>query len=84
MINWKVRFKSKQFWLTLVPAVLLLIQVLAVLFGYDFKTDVINKELLDVVNAVFVVLSILGIVVDHTTPGFSDGEKQVPEKDEAK
>ena len=29
MINWKVRFANKAFWLSLIPAVLLLIQVVA-------------------------------------------------------
>lgn len=81
MINWKVRIQSKSFWLTLVPAVLLLIQVVAVPFGYNFKIDVINKELLDIVNAVFVVLSILGIVTDHTTPGISDSQQVLDRKD---
>ncbi|KAJ80429.1 holin, phage phi LC3 family [Enterococcus faecalis] len=81
MINWKVRIQSKSFWLTLVPAVLLLIQVVAVPFGYNFKIDAINKELLDIVNAVFVVLSILGIVTDHTTPGISDSQQVLDRKE---
>ncbi|MDN6009380.1 MAG: phage holin family protein, partial [Lactobacillus sp.] len=29
MIDWKSRIKNKQFWLSLIPAVLLLIQVVA-------------------------------------------------------
>ena len=33
-INWKVRIKNKAFWLALIPAVLLLIQVIASVFGY--------------------------------------------------
>jgi len=72
MIDWKSRIKNKQFWLSLIPAVLILIQVVAVPFGYKFQIDVINQQLLDVINAVFVVLTILGIVTDHTTPGLSD------------
>ena len=71
MINWKSRIKNKQFWLSIIPAVLLLIQVVAVL-GYKFQIEMINKQLLDVVNALFVVLTILGIVTDPTTPGLSD------------
>lgn len=71
-INWIVRIKSKTFWLTLIPAVLLLIQVVAVPFGYHFKIEPINTELLNIVNAIFVILSILGIVTDHTTTGLSD------------
>lgn len=80
MINWKVRIQNKQFWLSLIPAVLLLVQVVAVPFGYNFQLDVISKELLDIVNAVFVVLSILGIVTDHTTPGISDSQQVMDRK----
>ena len=65
MINWKSRIKNKQFWLSIIPAVLLLIQVVAVPFGYKFQIEMINKQLLDVVNALFVV-------TDPTTPGLSD------------
>lgn len=72
MINWKVRIKNKTFWLSIVPAILLLIQVIAVPFGYDFKIEPLNTEIVNIVNAVFVVLSIIGIVTDHTTTGISD------------
>lgn len=33
-INWTVRLKNKTFWLALIPAVLLLVQVVAAVFGY--------------------------------------------------
>ena len=33
-INWKVRAKNKAFWLALIPAILVLIQVVAAVFGY--------------------------------------------------
>lgn len=33
-INWVVRIKNKAFWVALIPAVLLLIQVVAAVFGY--------------------------------------------------
>lgn len=81
-INWKVRMKSKSFWLSIVPAVLLFIQVLAVPFGYKFQIADLNKQLLDIVNAAFAVLSILGVVTDHTTPGISDSQQVLDRKDE--
>lgn len=74
-INWKVRIKNKSFWLAVVPAALLLIQVIAVPFGYKFEIDAINKQLLDIVNAAFAFLSILGVVTDPTTRGVSDSEQ---------
>ena len=72
MINWKVRIKNKNFWLALIPAVLILIQVVANVFGYQLDLGELGNKLLAVVNAIFAVLSILGIVTDPTTAGISD------------
>lgn len=74
-INWKVRIKNKAFWLAIVPAVLLLIQAVAAVFGYTLDFTQLNTKLLAVVEAVFVVLAILGIVVDPTTSGLSDSAR---------
>lgn len=72
MINWKVRLKNKVFWLTIIPALLLLIQVVANIFGITLELEGIQAKLLDLVNAVFAVLVILGIVTDPTTAGVND------------
>lgn len=72
MINWQVRIKSKQFWLALIPAVLLLVQVVAAVFGFELDLGELGNRLLDVINALFAVLAILGIVVDPTTDGVGD------------
>lgn len=74
-INWKIRLKNKVFWLTIIPAMLLLIQVTAALFGADIDLGDLGNKLLDVVNAAFGVLAILGIVTDQTTEGISDSEQ---------
>lgn len=71
-INWKVRVKNKMFWLSVVPAVLLLIQTVAAPFGYKFDFGVLNQQLAEIINAAFVVLAILGVVVDPTTHGVND------------
>ena len=75
MINWKVRLKNKTFWLALIPAVLLLIQVVAAVFGYTLDLGALGDKLLAVVNALFAVLAILGVVTDPTTAGVSDSEQ---------
>ena len=72
MINWKVRIKNKNFWIALIPALLLLVQVVAAVFGYTLDLGELGNKLLAVVNAVFAVLSILGIVTDPTTQGVAD------------
>ena len=72
-INWQVRFKNKAFWLGFIPAILILIQAVGQLFGYHLVLDNIEHNLVNVVEAVFAVLAVLGIVVDPTTIGLSDG-----------
>lgn len=74
-INWIVRIKNKAFWIALVPAVLLMIQVTASVFGFTLDLGDLGNKLLDVVNAIFAVLAILGIVTDPTTAGISDSEQ---------
>ena len=71
-INWRVRLKNKTFWLSLIPAVLLLVQVIAAVFGYTLDLGELGNKLLAVVNALFAVLSVLGVVTDPTTKGVSD------------
>lgn len=72
MINWKVRIKNKLFWLALIPAVLMLISAVASVVGVSLDFSVLGEKLSAVVEAVFAVLAILGIVVDPTTAGVSD------------
>ena len=75
MINWKVRLRNKAFWLAFIPAVLLLVQTVAALFGFALNLGDMGDKLLAVVNAVFALLSILGVVVDPTTQGVGDSQR---------
>lgn len=83
-MNWKVRIKNKTFWLTVIPAVLLLVQVVAAVFGYSLNFGDLGNKLLAVVNAVFALLSIVGVVNDPTTAGVTDSAQaltyQAPKK----
>lgn len=74
MINWRVRVKNKVFWVSVIPAVLLLLQAIAATFGYTLELDGLGNHLLAVVNAVFGLLAVLGIVADPTTEGVSDSQ----------
>ena len=71
-INWIVRIKNKAFWVAFIPSVLLLIQVVASVFGYTLDLGELGNKLLSVVEALFVVLAIVGVVTDPTTAGYSD------------
>ena len=85
-MNWKVRIKNKTFWLTVIPAVLLLIQVVAAVFGYTLDFGDLGNKLLAVVNAVFALRAILGVVNDPTTAGVADSTQALtylePKKEE--
>lgn len=72
MLNWTVRFKNKTFWLAFLPALLLLVQVVAAVFGFTLDLGELGDRLLDVVNALFAVLALLGVVADPTTKGVGD------------
>lgn len=74
-INWTVRLKSKTFWLAMIPALLLLVQVAAAVFGFELDLGDLGNKLLAVVNALFSVLTILGVVTDPTTAGLSDSKQ---------
>lgn len=74
MINWKVRIKNKTFWLSLIPALLLLAQALGAVFGLSLDLSPVGEKLLTVVNTLFAVLTILGVVTDPTTAGVSDSK----------
>lgn len=73
-INWMVRIQNKAFWLSLIPAVMLLIQVVAAVFGYQLDLGELGNRLLAVVNALFAVLAVLGVITDPTTSGVCDSD----------
>lgn len=83
-INWKIRIVNKQFWLSVVPAILLVIQAIGALFGYTLNFGELGDKLLAVINSIFSMLVILGIVIDPTTQGISDSKRamqyQMPNK----
>ena len=74
MVNWKIRIKNKQFWVSVVPALALVVQAVAALFGWDLDLSTLVGKILAVVDAVFALLVILGIVVDPTTEGVRDSK----------
>lgn len=74
-INWKVRARNKAFWVALIPALLLLIQQVCGVFGVALDFGELQAQLVAIVNALFAVLAILGIVADPTTRGVGDSEQ---------
>lgn len=66
-INLKARLKNKTFWISIISAVLLLLQQL----GFN-ATKVIPGNYVEIINTIFVILTMLGITVDTSTSGVSD------------
>ena len=75
MINWKVRVLNKTFWLTLVPALALLLQTFLAVFNIRLELGDTTDKLLVFINALFAVFVIVGIVNDPTTSGISDSTR---------
>ena len=84
-INWTVRIKNKAFWVTIIPAVLLLAQQICAMFGIELNIAGVSNQLVSIVGTVFGILALIGIVNDPTTSGMSDSKQamtyEAPKKD---
>lgn len=74
-INWIVRLKNKNFWITIVPAIILFVQQIAALFGFSIDVSETSGKVLAIVDTAFVILAAIGVVNDPTTFGFSDSKR---------
>lgn len=82
MINWKVRVRQKWFWITIIPAMLLMLDQLWGLFsllgsiqaGHLYEGPLM-EALLSLVGTVFAVLVLVGLPVDTTTEGYGDSAR---------
>ena len=66
-MNWKSRIRNKTFWVALTSAIVLLTQQLGLNIFPDNIGDIINNMLL--------IFTILGVIVDPTTPTMLDQKK---------
>ena len=71
-INWLVRIKNKNFWLAIIPLLILLVELVASLFGVTIDLGETGNKILSIINVVFAILGVAGIVNDPTTAGMSD------------
>jgi len=73
-INWKVRFKHKNFIIALFALLALLSQQILMLFGIEISKE-FSAQLVGIFNTVLAILVLLGVVVDHTTDGIEDSKQ---------
>ena len=74
-INWSERLKNKNFWLAVVPALALLFQAFANIFGIKLEFGETIDKILVFINVLFAFLVLIGIVNDPTTVGLGDSER---------
>ncbi|MDZ5759329.1 phage holin [Carnobacterium maltaromaticum] len=79
-VNWSVRLKSKSFWVALISAVLLLVQLILRPLGIEINIDFLGQYTIDILNALFMVLAIVGVVNDPTVEGLHDSERVLKSK----
>ena len=73
-INWKVRLKNKYFWLAIIPALLILVQQILMLFGIEMDFSALSDQLIAIIGTVFAILALFGVVNDPTTDGVKDSD----------
>ena len=68
-IDWKARLTNKTWWVSIIGALVLLSQQL----GLDLS-QYIPQNYVDIINTIFLILTLLGITVDTSTDGISDNK----------
>jgi phi LC3 family holin len=74
-INWLVRIKNKAWWLAIVPALCILAQAVLSAFNITWDYAELSGKIAAIIEAVFAVLVLCGVVLDPTTEGFGDSER---------
>lgn len=72
MINWKVRLKSKSFWVGVIGALGTAAVAVCGALGVDFDAEPWVSALTSIASGVFGVLALVGVAVDPTTEGVGD------------
>lgn len=63
----KSRLRNKAFWVSLVSAIVLLSQQLGL--------TIFPENIGDIANTVLLILTLVGVIIDPTTPGISDKQE---------
>jgi len=72
-LNWKVRFKNKIWLSSFIAAIITFIYTMLGMF--DVAPDVTQNSIMNIVNALLMMLSLTGVIVDPTTEGISDSNR---------
>ena len=72
-LNWKVRFKNKIWLSSFIAAIITFIYTMLGMF--DVAPDVTQNSIMNIVNAILMMLSLTGVIVDPTTAGVGDSNR---------
>lgn len=72
-VNWKVRFKNKIWLSAFISAIIIIMYTIFDLIG--FIPDISEFSLTRIVEAILLLLSLTGVIVDPTTAGFGDSNR---------
>ena len=72
-INWKVRFRNKTFWVTIIPIFASI--VYTILGFFDIVPKVSQNDIVNVLMLIVECFALFGTFTDPTTSGASDSEK---------
>ena len=72
--NLKKRMKNKQFWAAIISSLAIAIQLVFQLFGVTVDLSTQVDTLLELLNVIFIILIVIGVAVDPTTPGMKDNK----------
>lgn len=86
LINWGVRLKNKYWVIAFISQLMIVAQI--VLEGFNILgwtnfrlSEELQNEILMLVNGIFMILAMLGIIQDPTTKGYRDSERALKYKD---
>ena len=72
-VNWKVRFKNKLWLGSFISAILAIVYTILDVFGVFPSMS--EAHLSRLIEAVLLLLSLMGVIIDPTTAGFSDSNR---------
>ena len=76
-LNFNARAKNKVFWLSMLSVILLLIKQVLEVFGISIDFSILEGQLKSIIETIFMLLALLGIVIDPTTDGVKDSEEKI-------
>lgn len=72
-VNWKVRFRNKLWLSSFISAILAIVYTILDVLG--IFPELSETHLSRLVEAVLLLLSLLGVIIDPTTAGFNDSNR---------